>query len=58
MKMTTKEIVDYCNNACCVLCEWYNDKYRNYPTYKDDKHVREMLKMPDSAYSESEVIEL
>lgn len=64
MKMTTRIIVDICNSSDCVdciierYCQAYFRKYKYSPTNKNEREIRETLNMPDSAYSESEVIKL
>ena len=66
MKMTTKQIVDICNNSYCDNCEinqTYCDAYRykfhvSTPAGNNKRKIRENLGLPDSSYSKSEVIEL
>nr|DAK94950.1 MAG TPA: hypothetical protein [Caudoviricetes sp.] len=62
--MTTKAIVDECNTISCVDCKneefciAYTRKYGYSPSMKDNSEIRAKAKLPDSAYSESEVIEI
>ena len=63
--LSTKLIVDYCYEHDCweclimhTYCARYMEKFGYSPTGKDIKSQRDILNMPDSAYSRDEVIEI